>query len=234
MISRTCTGAAAWRKVPQVVATGNARVVTRNVIPATSTTGRSARSRACQGSAPRPEDAIGMPEEDQHVEDVVAQALDPHLHEARGTDREVPRRGWAGRSRRRCRSPSRTGRSRPPGPAAGCRRRPSPAGAHGAKMSEAHRRHDPDQPDALGARRSGPAPGEPGPDQREPGRLVARQRGRAQEQPQRQAGAGPRAVRHADRAAPGPSAGRHPGRARRTASWSPAGPSAGPAAGRRP
>ena len=60
MIS-TWTGAAAWRKVPQVVATGNSRLVTRKAIALTSTTGRSARSRACHGSARMPITDSGMP-----------------------------------------------------------------------------------------------------------------------------------------------------------------------------
>ena len=51
MTSRTFTGPAAWRNVPQVVAIGKTRLVTRNVSRLRGRHGRSARPRACHGSA---------------------------------------------------------------------------------------------------------------------------------------------------------------------------------------
>src|SRR3989304_6328054 len=51
---RVWAGPAAWRNVPQVVATGNTRLVTRNVMTDRTTTGRRGRPAAGPGGGRRP------------------------------------------------------------------------------------------------------------------------------------------------------------------------------------
>ena len=93
MMSSTWTGAAAWRNVPHVVATGNSRLVTRNVDRADQHHGPQRAVAGLPRQRQQADDRERDAQEEQHVEDVVGQALDAHLEEPRRAHGEVARQG---------------------------------------------------------------------------------------------------------------------------------------------
>ena len=181
--SRTWTGPAACRNVPQVVATGKARLVTRNVTRPRRTTGRTARSRPCHGSAANPISEIGTPGRSSTENRLWARPSTSHLEEPGGPDREVagerrrivPGEDVEARHRQRVRGRLSGQRAAEDHPVA-----PRPWREHEERDDSGQA----DQPDALDPGRRRREPGHHRPGQPDPDRLVARQRRQADERPQ--------------------------------------------------
>ena len=175
-ISRTWTGPAACRNVPQVVATGKTSVVTQNVSRDTIRSGRSARIPTGPGQPEQADQADREARHEQDAEQVVGEPVDPHLDQSAQARPPGSGPGWVGRSRQRCRSRSPTGHWPRPGRAAGCRRRASRGPSRAAKTRRAIDRRHRDRARTARPGRGGRRPiarGEPGqagPGQRQPER----------------------------------------------------------------
>ena len=231
-ISSTWTAPAAWRNVPQVVATGKTRLVTRNVRTLTS----DERPQRARPTGPRQRDETDQGDReagrDEDVDQVVPDAVDPELDEAGRPDRQV-----AGQGRRispgedvepadRQRIRQRLARQRV------AEDRPVADGPRG-EDDERDDRGDADDGETPPARAAPPGQADPG--QRQPDRLVAGQGGEAEDRAEPDQ---PRvADRPADRracAGSGSSAATPRVRRWRTASSSRAARRTGQAAGTRP
>ena len=219
---RTWTGPAAWRNVPQVVATGKSRLVTRKVTPASRTTGRTAAPRACHGRASEADERDRQTRQEQDREEVVGEPVDPHLEEASRADGEVARQGrrvvpgedveaghaeGVGDGLTRERAPEHRPVAEHPR-----QRRPGSAIAPTTTTSRSMARR---------ARRAASQI------ESEPDRLVAGQRRQADEDAEGDDARVGRGGRRRSRRRSGSSAGRRPGRAPRTASSNRAGRSGG-------
>ena len=216
--SSTWTGPAAWRNVPHVVATGKTRLVTRNVTRLTTSERPERRRRDPTTAAPtRPMNEIGMPGQQQDVEQVVGEPVDAHLEQRAGPDGEVARQ------RRRIvpgedvEAGDATGRWRSPGRAAGCRRRASRGSPTARRRASATTAGDRDERGRAAARSSPGMP--PGHDQprRAPSQIaslrVSAASPRSSAEPERAARSAQPRRRAASRSEPGHEQARRQGEA---------------------
>ena len=151
---------------------------------ASRTIGREARSRPCHGQGDEPDEREREARQQQDRAEVVPEALDAHLEEPGRTDGQVARQG-----RRVVPGEDvEAGHGEGVGHGlAGQRAAEHDQVADRPWREDEHRRDGDgrDEPDPLGARRPGRGPGQADPDEGQPGRLVAGQRG----QPEEHAGA---------------------------------------------
>ena len=217
-ISSTWTAPAAWRKVPQVVATGNTRLVTRKVTTLTTTSGRSARDRPVHGRATRPIRATGNP---GAIRTLTRLCQIPSIRSwtrRAGPDRQVARQRRRVAPGEDVEAADRQGIGQRLARQRVAEDRPVADGPRGEDHERDDRR-DADDREPLPARAA--PPGQPGPGQGEPHGLVAGQRGEAEDGPEteqpRVAGS---PVRRVASAGSGSSAASPRGRRWRTASSS--------------